>query len=466
MSSIMILDLEVENRPWYGKVASLHNPENYIVAPGWRIDRVGEDGITNVGEVQHRYFTNADDANSSDWFTIPDDCWLIVAHNAMYELSCLLCRHRAELEKFLKRGGRVYCTALGEYLVTHQQELYPSLDETAPKYGGTHKVDGVKILWENGVLTSAIDKDLLLEYLTGPSGDIDNTARVFYGQFAKLLAQGMDAMMWERCDAMLAFAYCEFFGLYVDQEVAHKNLAAQEAEIADLAAQLSTLLPEDMPAACREEFNFGSDYHLSALIYGGPVKYRHRVKYSPAQYVKADYYKFGDKLVLVSDAEQYGMAAFMVDGDPQRYKSGKNKGALKVFREDTDEEKLKWEDTAYNLPGLVNVNALPAGVREKYVGKRAEFRGTRTLCDGITPVYSTSGPALKGLKNFVPEVGLMVRLATLEKDTGTYYLREEVTAAGKVNRKGMLQFVGPDSIVHHSLNITATVTTRLSSSNP
>jgi len=62
---------------------------------------------------------------------------------------------------------------------------------------------------------------------------------------------------------------------------------------------------------------------------------------------------------------------------------------------------------------------------------------------------------------------LMVELASLEKDTGTYYLRTEYKDDGTVKKvKGMLQFVGPDSIVHHSLNTTATVTTRLSSSTP
>lgn len=473
MYKIFVVDIETQNNPWYGNVASAFNPDNYIVAPGWRVDTVDDAGAVHVGETQWQYFNSKEEELSNPgWFDVLNDpaVMVMVAHNAAYELKWFLTRYRSVLEGFFKRGGRVACTALAEYLLSHQQELYPSLDETAVKHGGTHKVDGVKILWEQGYLTSQIDKALLIEYLAGPSGDIDNTALTFYSQQQNLAAAGMDRMYWERCDALLAFAYCEWFGLYVDRETAERNLAAQEAEIAELTEQLRELLPKDLPEGV--EFNWGSDYHMSALVYGGPVKYRHRVPYGdglivPKQYVKADFYKFGERLVLVSDADEYGMAAFEVDGPAQRYKSGKNKGALKVFREDTDEEKLKWEDTSVMLPGLVNLNRLPAGIKEKYIGKRAEFRGARTLCDGTTPVYSTSTEALKGLKNFVPEVGLMVKLAALEKDTGTYYLRTEYNEDGSVKKtKGMMQYIGPDGIVHHSLNVTATVTTRLSSSNP
>ena len=460
MYKILHTDLETENHPWYGNVASAFNPDNFIVAPGWRVDTVNDAGTVSVGDTHHRYFGTAAEADSgADWFNAIDDCAIMVCHNAQFEIKWFLSKYRDKLESFLKRGGRIACTALAEYLLSHQQELYPSLDETAVKHGGTHKVDGVKILWEQGYLTSQIDKALLIEYLAGPSGDIDNTALTFYSQQQKLAAAGMDRMYWERCDALLAFAYCEWFGLYVDRETAERNLAAQETEIAELTEQLRELLPKDLPDGV--EFNWGSDYHMSALVYGGPVKYRHRVPYDPVQYVKADFYQYKSGSFVRVDSEEY------TSDELVRYKSGKNKGALKVFREDTDEIKLKWEDTSVMLPGLVNLNELPAGIKEKYIGKRAEFRGARTLCDGTTPVYSTSTEALKGLKNFVPEVGLMVKLAALEKDTGTYYLRTEYNEDGSVKKtKGMMQYIGPDGIVHHSLNVTATVTTRLSSSNP
>lgn len=470
MYKILIWDVETQTHPWYGNVASPHNPDNYIVASGYRIDTVDDAGQVHVGETHSVYYNSKEEflaAPPEQWLPINPEVQILVAHNSQYEIKWGLTHARQVLEAFLKRGGRIACTAMAEYLISHQQELYPSLSETTVKHGGTHKVDGVKILWENGVLTSDIDKALLLEYLAGPSGDIDNTALCFYSQQQKLAEQGMTTMYWERCDSLLAFAYCEWFGLYVDREVAEKNRQAQEAEIAALQKELYKLLPTDLPEEL--EFNWGSYYHMSALVYGGPVKYRHKVPYDPVQYIKDDFYKFGIHSQLVSAVDEKGIEFWegYFDAPITRYKAGKNKGQVKVFREDTDEIKLKWEDTSVILPGLVNLQSLPAGIKERYVGKRAEFMGARTLCDGITPVRSTSTEALKGLKNFVPEVGLMVKLASLEKDTGTYYLREELDADGNVKKvKGMMQYIGPDSIVHHSLNVTATVTTRLSSSNP
>lgn len=468
MYKIMHVDLETENHEWYGNVASAFNPANYIVAPGWRVDTVNDDGTVATGQTHHRYFGTAAEADAgADWFNVLDECAIMVCHNAQFEIKWFLSKYRDKFEAFLKRGGRIACTALAEYLLSHQQELYPSLDETAVKHGGTHKVDGVKILWETGYLTSQIDKALLIEYLAGPSGDIDNTALTFYSQQQKLAAAGMSLMYWERCDALLAFAYCEWFGLYVDREVAERNLAAQEVEIAELTEKLRSLLPPDLPDEV--EFNWGSDYHMSALVYGGPVKYRHRVPYDPPQYVKADFYQTETDGTLVRCDDPLLDQELVAAGQHNfvRYKSGKNKGQVKVFREDTDEIKTKWEETSVVLPGLVNLHSLPEGIREKYIGKRAEFKGARLLCDGVTPVYSTSTDALKGLKNFVPEVGLMVKLAALEKDTGTYYLRTEYNADGSVKQtKGMMQYIGPDGIVHHSLNVTATVTTRLSSNKP
>ena len=474
MYQILHVDLEVENRPWYGQVASPHCPDNYIVAPGWRVDTVQDDGTVDVGVTQHRYFASKEEADAgAGWFeeALGPDVAIMVAHNSCFEQRWFLTKYRAHFEAFLKRGGRLACTMMAEYLISNQQELYPPLDETAVKYGGTHKVDGVKILWEQGYYTSQIDKDLLIEYLAGPSGDIDNTASVFYGQQQKLEEMGMTDMYWERCDSKLAFGYCEWFGLHVDPEVAERNRAAQEAEIAELKEKLQELLPKDMPDWI--EFSWNSRYDVSALIYGGPVKGRFKGPYSPPQYVKDDFYKFTDgSRISVSDWAELSSCqhdSLVLDhGAIGTFKAGKNKGGMKVYREDTDEEKLKWHEGSYQMPGLVDLTTLPDVISSKYLGKRAEFRGAQTLCDGETPVYSTSEEALKGLKNYVPEVKLMVTLAKLEKDTGTYYSRTEYNADGTVKEvKGMLQYVQKgDNIVHHSLNTEATVTTRLSSSRP
>ena len=469
-TSIMHIDLEVQNHEYYGSKASPYCPDNYVVHSAYRIDRTNNDGkVTVEPTFDIRFNTKQefldDVAGEHLWFRIPDDCWLIVAHNAAFEISWFLTYQRQHFEEFLKRGGRVFCTMHGEYIASDFQSMYPSLDETAPKYGGTHKIDGVKLLWEQGALTSEIDPILLRDYLV--NGDITNTALCFYGQCATFAQRNQMQYVWERMDALLAWAYCEWFGLFVNMPIARKNQEEQEQRIREIKQELQQYIPKDLPDTL--EFNFGSDHHMSALVYGGPIKYRKKVPYDPPQYVKYDAY-----LADVNGTLQY---IDVSDWQPEwtyprtLYKSGKNKGLPKVFRLDTEEEKLKWEDDLYFCPGLVNIQELPEVIREKYA-ERGEFRQARNLQDD-TPVYSTSTDAMEALARQGFEFCKLVNeLAALEKDTGTYYLREVLDANGEVKeRKGMLQYVIPErpdgsGIIHHRLNTCATVTGRLSSSNP
>lgn len=477
MYQIMIVDLEVENFEYYGNVASPYCPDNYVVESAYRIDTVDDAGQLHMGDVSSIRFNSKaefleDNAGPHRWFSIPEHCTMIVAHNSSFEVSWFLSYQRKHFEDFLKRGGRVYCTQHGQYIASDFQEMYPGLDETAPKWGGQHKVDGVKILWEQGKRTSEIDPYLLHDYLV--NGDVPNTGLCFYGQCALFAQRNQMQYVYERMEAALAWSYCQWFGLFVNMPIARKNQEEQEQRIREIKHELQQYIPKDLPETL--DFNFGSDFHMSALVYGGPIKYRKKVPYDPPQYVKADYYRYEDAegahtYIPVHDTH---MQELQTEGECWRvvtYRAGKNKGMPKVFRLDTEEEKLKWEDDLYFCPGLVNIQELPEVIREKYA-ERGEFRQARSLQDD-TPVYSTSTDAMEALARQGFEFCKLVNeLAALEKDTGTYYLREVLDAEGKVKeRKGMLQYVIPErpdgsGIIHHRLNTCATVTGRLSASSP
>lgn len=267
-------------------------------------------------------------------------------------------------------------------------------------------------------------------------------------------------MMWERMDSLLFNAIATYNGLYVDTEVAAKNQALQEQRILELRESILKSLPSDLPADL--EFSFTSPYHMSAFLYGGTIKYRAKVSYEPKKYEQVEAYewtcpKFGH-------TELHPITEFSV-GDLDnvtKFKSGKNKGLPKVFKIDSEVEKLRWGDKEFTFKGLIDLNSLPQVAREQFLGKRAEFRGARTLVDG-TPVYSTGKDALDVLTaHKVPEAILLKELADLVKDVTTYYL--QVDANGK--KSGMLQFVEPSNIIHHQLNNCSTVTGRLSGSKP
>ena len=149
-----ITDLEVQNIPYMGQVASPFCPDNYIVAAGWVFDDK---------PVQYEYFPTQEESNSSTWLVKAlESASILVAHNATFEIQWFLHRYKDAFLAFIKRGGRIFCTQYAEYLLSHQTETYPKLDEVAPRYGGTHKIDEVKLLWEQGVLTADIARELLI----------------------------------------------------------------------------------------------------------------------------------------------------------------------------------------------------------------------------------------------------------------------------------------------------------------
>lgn len=460
---IMFIDLEVNNHTYFGAVASPRHPDNYVVACGQAIDTAPFDG-----GITGEYYT----ARPAKWLHIPDDVWLLVAHNAPFEMAWFLVQEREEIMRFLARGGRVFCTAYAEYLLTNQQETYPSLDATAPKYGGTHKVDGIKILWEQGHLTSEIDKDLLMEYLCGPSGDIENTRRTFYGQYTLLAARGMLNMVWARMDGLLYNCFAMDSGLYVDREIAFKQREEGEAKLTELR-ELFEQYRGHIPSYV--EFKDSSDYHMSAWLFGGPIKYRVRdIWYNEdgsIKYEKGDCYKFGDTFVPTADVGIENFPACVAEyGAADRYKSGKNKGAPKVHSIELQTPKLRWYDRVFDCPATIDLNLLPKNIQSEF---KQEYAGKRKLADE-SPVYSTGADAIEMLSKRAElgsEVQAMLKslltYAKIDKDMGTYYLREDRDEEGNVvKQSGMLQYLTPHNIVYHTLNATATVTGRLSGTKP
>ena len=464
MDRIVVFDLEVENHPYYGALASPVHPDNFVVASAW---------ATLDGEVQSIYRPNKQDAK--DWAKFLDLATpggILVAHNAPFDVQWLLVHQRDRFMRFLESGGRVFCTAYAEYLLSNQQDTYPSLDSTAPKYGGSHKVDGVKIMWEQGKLTSEIDPALLLEYLAGPDGDVENTRKVFIGQMQELQERGMLDMALERMEGMLFVCLSMHSGLCIDPEVAEKQRREIEQELQALTEKFKALrnLPSEI------EFKDTSDYCMSAWLYGGPIKYRVQDVWleedGTPKYEKREAYLLADGGAVFLEEVQ-GMSIEEIEakhGPLVRYRAGKNKGLPKVEKVASSTPKLRWYERQLVLPGCVPLSKLPKEVREEFVQR---FSGKRLLADG-SPVLSTGADALQFLlarPEFSDETKELLqdllRYAKLDKDLGTYYLKEELDEDGNVvKRSGMLQYCTEHNIVYHQLNCTSTVTGRLSSKQP
>ncbi len=420
-----IFDLETQNHESYKRTANPFDSRNWIVAYGWR-DSATTDGAKGL------YYPQSTPTIDSDWF-IPDHVDVIVGHNIKFDL--LYVWHHPSTIAFIKRGGKIWDTQYAQYLLEAQapEAQMCSMDSIAESYGGKLKMDVVKQMWNDGVLTADIPEDILMEYLL--DGDIPNTEAIFLGQLKRSVELGMTKMISTRMDGLLCTTEMEYNGLYIDTDLGFTKAAELNAELVSLGKQLNESLPE-LPDEV--EFNWGSRYHLSALLFGGAIVYK---KWLP---------HLDDKLQPTYAQKTIKEPILDENGEPVRYKSGLRSGEIRtrnVTIPDVTKPKGKIHELTVILP--------------KQVEPRAEWKGKQTLRDG-TPIYGTGADVIEsiGKMDGIGEVAaLFAKYTALDKDVGTYYINRD-------GDKGMLTCVDEQQIIHHSLNHTTTKTTRMSASNP
>lgn len=443
----MVYDLETGTRPYLKRKASPWHPDNYIVAAGWKI-RGDKQCSWEYNDQPTRYFLK-----------IPEEVTLLVGFNLKFDM--LWQWENPDLQAFFKRGGKIWDCQYAEYLIHGQDSKYHycSLTETAPRYGGTEKIDEVKVLWDAGVMTEDINKDLLIDYLVGTreegrnAGDIGNTEMVFLGQIAKIKEMNkkypynMLAAIQSRMDGLCATTEMEYNGLKIDVEEAKRQLAQLTQERIEAKAELEQYVPE-LPEGL--DFKWSSRVHKSCLIFGGVVKYKKRDTYIDEKTGELARFVAHEDWPLVDgepvDPEVFDGSSLVQD----TFKGGKRKGQVKTKKVKVPGElKEKYQDFFYTFKG--------------FVAGRPEWQ-TKTTDAAGKPLYSTSGDTVALLENSgVPFCRTLARYEALDKEINTYFVSRDK----KGNLSGMLTCIDTrDHTIHHNLNHCATVTGRLSSDNP
>ncbi|MGX9389633.1 DNA polymerase [Nitrobacteraceae bacterium UC4449_H16] len=444
-----VFDLETETHHSYKRKASPFDERNWIVARGWK----------NQGDTVCKW-TYHPTHDRTTTLVIEDEVTLLVGFNIKFDLLWEMAQGNDSLRQFYKRGGKVWCCQYAEYLLRaqHPDAHMASLNDTAPKYGGTTKIDEVKAMWDAGVLTSDIPEDLLIDYLVGTpeelrnGGDIRNTELVFLGQIKKAVEQGQVKMIQDRMDGLLATTEMEFNGLKVDVKQAGARLKVLNADLDAQDVELNTYVPDDVPF----EFNWGSRIHVSCLIFGGTVKYQKQTTYideatgelARKKATETHYMLLGGS---TTDRQPNRDTHNVAESMYVKYLSGKKKGEYKTKQVDVPGElKVKYQDFLYTFPKITEPD-------EKWATKNEDGLGA--------PIYSTSGDIIVelGLRN-IPFLKALRKKQKLDKEIGTYYARYDTK---KKEWTGMLTCVQTrDHMIHHKLNHTSTVTSRLSSSDP
>ncbi|BAP34911.1 DNA polymerase [Ralstonia phage RSJ5] len=434
-------DLETTTAAYMKRKASPFWPGNWIVAAGYAM---------GDGPVEGLYFAK-DEKKPFDWFTrMLKGTKLLAGQNIKFDLLYAL-REPQNLEAWMEwvaNGGNVWDCQLAEYLLRGMEPSSHmlSMDEMAPIYGGNVKIDEVKALWEAGVDTPDIDPELLMSYLCGngkDEGDIGNTRLIFKGQLAKARERGQLKSILLNMGSLIATVEMERNGMFVNKAKGLEQAVQLRATLEILLTELRNYLPDELPF----DFNWRNRYHLSPLVFGGKVKYQKRVHVLSDE-GELTYFQKEETHVLLSD----GTTVRVDDLDallhePVRFAGGKNKGEVKTRKVKVPDvergPKMRWEDCYHEFPGYTE---------PKDAWKSSTEGLWSVSADVIEELGNRNLPFLKTLAK-VQEVG---------KDLSTYYIT--VDEDGK--EKGMLTLVGLDSIIHHRINHTSTVTARFSSSDP
>lgn len=455
----IIMDVETTIMPYMKRKASPFTDENWIVAAGHKIDTSAVDGAYwGVNQIGSRGYLKTLLETYRPRY--------LVGFNFKFDLLWL-CRFKEDYEAYMQwvaEGGQIWDVQLAEYLLDGmvQESQMLSLDEVAPRYGGETKIDEVKAMWARGINTPDIPRKLLMDYLLGRRdeetgelrpGDIHNTELCFLGQLKAARQSGQLRSIQLNNGALVATVEMERSGLYVNMAKGRAQAKVLAEESARLAKSLDKYLPPDLPF----EFKWSSRKMLSAFIFGGHVKYKQSVHQVDEAGELAYAKKKVEAYVLADGSTQPCDGFGLGDGqdDPRiMYGSGKKKGLFKTKQVDVPDytrPKTKIEDFLWPFKGLT----VPKKSWES---------------DSEKGVYTTKAEVIEelGLTTDIPFLKDFANLAAISKDLGTYYIVEEFDdETGEVTKaKGMLTLVQPDGIVHHKVNMTSTVTARMSHSDP
>ena len=358
----LVFDLETQNHKSHKRVANPFDPRNYVVMRGWKTE-----GDATCSMSYHKQ------AGPDNVLHIAHNVDLLVGFNIKFDLLYEMVAGNAALKTFYKRGGRVWCCQYAEYLLRGQRRKYHmcSLDQIIESYGGRKKIDGVKELWEAGVLTADIDPEMLKDYLIGTeqegrnSGDIGNTELIYRGQIEEAKALGMYKGIVARMDGLCATTEMEYNGIKVSMETATRNMSSCLLRKAQAETELATYT-DTIPADVG--FSWTSGIHKSCIIFGGRIKYQKSAHYLDD--------KTGEDARLVSSASWPLFDGQPIDPDkctwsPSRnlwayyveqlggawipqdiYVGGKKKGDGKFRKVKAwGEKKSRIQDFFYDLPG-------------------------------------------------------------------------------------------------------------------
>ena len=240
--NILTLDYETTTH----ENGNFHSNKNKAVCLGYNVSGYYTNCTFELNNLNNGVCPN------SDYLLLFD---LVVAFNAKFELGWSR-RLGFALPKV------VWCVQLAEYMLDRQNP-YPSLEETAKKYGLSSKLDVVKTeYWDKGLDTTDVPQEILAEYCIR---DVDLIYSIYLLQRNQFEQRPQLYRLFKlACQDLLTLHEMEWNGLPFNEQLCKERAEECQKEIETITAVLSSVYP-DVP------LNFNSGDQLSAFLYGGTV---------------------------------------------------------------------------------------------------------------------------------------------------------------------------------------------------
>jgi DNA polymerase I-like protein with 3'-5' exonuclease and polymerase domains len=217
---------------------------NINVCISWAL----EDGTCGV-------FFHDDKEGREDFERLLRESTTIVGFNLKYDL------HWLRREGYSFAGKRVWCCQAGEFVLGRQLSPYPSLGESAVSYNLGTKISVIEDeYWSKGIQTTEIPRDILAEYAIQ---DVVLTLGIYREQQSRVKDSNRTLFSLLMQD-LLVLEEMEWNGLYFDKTTCLSKAADAQGRIDALQQSLGIF--HSVP-----NFNWASNDHLSALLYGGSI---------------------------------------------------------------------------------------------------------------------------------------------------------------------------------------------------
>tara|TARA_R100001594_G_scaffold28665_1_gene53909 strand:+ start:1213 stop:2559 length:1347 start_codon:yes stop_codon:yes gene_type:complete len=216
-----------------------------------------------------------------DWLKDVSESKIIVGHNIAFDMLYILnnrdCDNHIEIlrQAIINEPILVWDTMIVEHMLSGQQWKYPSLDDVAIHYGLPVKPSKVKELWDAGVNTEDIDKELLLEYL---QHDVITTHEIFKKQMELVERNNQRNIVYDELRARMSTIMMEYNGTPFNEELAKVFLDEITREIEILKEVVMDNLISlnynvHFSNELKDTINLSSPQQVSKILFGGEINW-------------------------------------------------------------------------------------------------------------------------------------------------------------------------------------------------